>query len=315
MAANATREPSLQFDLYEIDINGGQLRRSGFPVDLPPQALRILALLATRPDELVTRNEIKQALWPDESYGDFDGRLNFAVKRLREALGDNAERPRYIRTERKAGYRFIAPVRPTQEGSSVADDALPVRSSPAVSSGGYVASGRYSFSRGALLAALVTLASVAAIGSLVLRTRTADPPASSGSAAQLLPASTDDSKPEIYSVTPIIPQARQRIVIQGRGFGLHVPYAHSDSPYLAVRDDTAHWAAGRLVPHNWDEVMLDVESWADNEIVISGFSGDYGLKGWKLSEGDELEVAVWNPQNGAGPARYRLAVILQKARK
>ncbi len=113
----------------------------------------------------------------------------------------------------------------------------------------------------------------------------------------------------------IAPQARQRIVIKGRGFGLHVPFAHTDSPYLAIRDETAHWAAGRLVPHNWDEVMLDVESWTDNEIVITGFSGDYGVKGWKLTAGDELEVAVWNPQNGIGPARYRELVVSTQSAK
>ena len=54
--------------------------------------------------------------------------------------------------------------------------------------------------------------------------------------------------------------------------------------------------------------MLDVESWKDDEIVISGFSGDYGKNGWKLTEGDELEIAIWNPQNGVGPARYRVSV-------
>ena len=89
---------------------------------------------------------------------------------------------------------------------------------------------------------------------------------------------------------------------------MHVAYARTDSPYLAIRDETVHWAAGRLMPHNWDEVMLDVESWNDNQIVITGFSGDYGKKGWKLAEGDELEIAIWNPQNGAGPALYRVHV-------
>jgi len=54
--------------------------------------------------------------------------------------------------------------------------------------------------------------------------------------------------------------------------------------------------------------MLDVESWTDTEIVITGFSGDYGIKGWQLNEDDELEVAVWNPQTGAGPARYAISV-------
>src|SRR5579863_1260747 len=103
----------LRFDLFELDTRAGQLWRSGVLVDLPPQALRILTLLAERPDVLVTRKEIKQALWPEETYGDFDSRLNFSIRKLREALNDDAEHPRYIRTVRKAGYMFIAPVRPS----------------------------------------------------------------------------------------------------------------------------------------------------------------------------------------------------------
>ncbi len=128
-----------------------------------------------------------------------------------------------------------------------------------------------------------------------------------------LAASDPGNVIEIASVTPIYPSARQTIVIRGRGFGLHVPYARTDSPYLAVRDQSAHWAAGRVIPWNWDQVMLDVESWTDTEIVISGFSGDYGRNGWKLSAGDRLEIAVWNPQSGAGPTVYRARVAAEKA--
>jgi len=117
-----------------------------------------------------------------------------------------------------------------------------------------------------------------------------------------------ESGPEIASVTPILPQARQGIVIKGRGFGLHVPYARTDSPYLAIRDETAHWAAGRMIPQNSDQVMLDVESWTDTQIVLSGFSGDYGQNGWKLSPGDSVVVAVWNPQSGVGPGLHHLRV-------
>src|ERR1039458_5725251 len=102
---------SIRFDMFELDAQRGRLRRSGVPVDLPPQALKLLAILAERADELVTREEIQGALWPGQFYGDFDSRLSFAVRKLREALRDDAEQPRYIQTVRNAGYRFIAPVR------------------------------------------------------------------------------------------------------------------------------------------------------------------------------------------------------------
>jgi DNA-binding winged helix-turn-helix (wHTH) protein len=103
--------PLILFDLFELDARNGQLRRSGLPINLSPQSLRVLVILVGRPGDLVTRKEIKDTLWPGESYGDFDSRLNFSVKKLREALSDDAERPRYVQTVRNAGYRFIAPVR------------------------------------------------------------------------------------------------------------------------------------------------------------------------------------------------------------
>lgn len=113
---------------------------------------------------------------------------------------------------------------------------------------------------------------------------------------------------DIASVSPILPQRDQEIVIRGTGFGMHTPYMHTDSPFLAFRDKTAGWAAGRIIPQNWDEIMVDVKSWEDTKIVLSGFSGSYGGKGWKLSPGDRIEIAIWNPQSGRGPAVYHLTV-------
>jgi hypothetical protein len=124
-----------------------------------------------------------------------------------------------------------------------------------------------------------------------------------------------DKVPVILSVNSILPQPRQRIVIHGKGFGLHVPYARTDSPYLAIRDLTAQWAAGRIIPQNWDEVTLDVESWTDDQIVVDGFSGSYGPNGWTLNFADKLEIAVWNPQSGVGPALYHAAVVSADARR
>jgi hypothetical protein len=129
------------------------------------------------------------------------------------------------------------------------------------------------------------------------------------------PARDADKVPVILAVNSIVPQPRQRIVIQGKGFGLHVPYSHTDSPYLAIRDLTAQWAAGRIIPQNWDEVTLDVESWTDDQIVVNGFSGSYGPNGWTLSFADKLEIAVWNPQSGSGPALYHVAVVSADARR
>jgi len=175
---------SLRFDLYELDIKNSQLRRSGIQVDLPPQALRVLALLAARPNELVARRAIKDALWPGEPHGDFDSRLNFTVKKLREALGDDADRPRYVQTVRHAGYRFIAPVRPARDVSSANDDnpashaagiaQTPVERSAAV--GGVVRHGfRFGLSGALLIAIIAVAASAVAFGGFVLGPRGAGP--------------------------------------------------------------------------------------------------------------------------------------------
>ncbi len=117
--AEEKREGRIQFDLFELDVKKSQLRRRGLPVDLPPQALKVLGILAEHPNELVTRKEIREALWPGELHGDFDSRMNFAVRKLRETLGDDAERPRYVQTVRNSGYRFIAPVREPEAFSRV----------------------------------------------------------------------------------------------------------------------------------------------------------------------------------------------------
>lgn len=300
--AEGTGEASIRFDPFELDAGSGELRRRGLLVDLPPQAFRVLVMLAERPDEVVTRKAIKEALWPGQSFGDFDSRLNFAIKKLREALGDDAEQPRYVQTVRNAGYRFIAPVLELQTPPDVLANATP-RTLPA---GKGIWLGRGGLSVVFMTAALVAVAAV-----FVPRQ---GKPGQLESAKAKAPATANvEYEPRIDSVTKIIPQARQRIVITGRGFGLHVPYAHTDSPYLSIRDLAGHWAAGRLIPQNWDEIMVDVESWTDTKIVVSGFSGDYGMKGWNLAAGDELEVAIWNPQSGVGPGLYRLTVVSANA--
>lgn len=122
--------------------------------------------------------------------------------------------------------------------------------------------------------------------------------------------------PAINCVSGIEPKADQVIVIKGQGFGVHTYYADEDTAFIAIRDKTARWAAGRIIPQNWDEVTLNVASWTDSEIVVTGFAGAYGQHWWKLTAGDQIEVAIWNPQTQAGPATYQLAVdSRQLARK
>ncbi len=100
-----------QFGLFEADLDNARLTRNGIRIRLQEQPFRILALLLGRAGQVVTREELRQELWPNGTFVDFDGSLNAALKRLRAALDDDADNPRFIETVPKRGYRFIAPIR------------------------------------------------------------------------------------------------------------------------------------------------------------------------------------------------------------
>jgi Tol biopolymer transport system component/DNA-binding winged helix-turn-helix (wHTH) protein len=103
----------IQFGIFEVDQRAGELRRNGAKVKLQEQPFQILALLLERPGEVVTREELQRRLWPADTFVDFDHGLNAAVRRLRDALGDSAESPRFVETVARRGYRFLAPVNGT----------------------------------------------------------------------------------------------------------------------------------------------------------------------------------------------------------
>lgn len=98
------------FGPFEIDLRAGELRKGGTKIKLREQSFQVLALLVEHPSEVVTREELRARLWPSGVFVDFENNLNTAVTRLREALGDSAEKPRYIETLPRRGYRFIATV-------------------------------------------------------------------------------------------------------------------------------------------------------------------------------------------------------------
>jgi TolB-like protein/DNA-binding winged helix-turn-helix (wHTH) protein/Flp pilus assembly protein TadD len=103
-------ERILRFGTFEANVRAGELRKRGLKVRLQDQPFQILVMLLERPGELVTRQEIHQKLWPADTFVGFDHGLNNAINRLREALGDSAETPRFIETLPRKGYRFIASV-------------------------------------------------------------------------------------------------------------------------------------------------------------------------------------------------------------
>ena len=103
----------------EFDAESGELRKQGRKIRLPDQPTQILALLLERPGEVVTRDAVRQRLWPADTFVDFDAGLNSATKKLRDALGDPAENPQFVETLPRRGYRFIAPVTVTPNRSAI----------------------------------------------------------------------------------------------------------------------------------------------------------------------------------------------------
>jgi Tol biopolymer transport system component/DNA-binding winged helix-turn-helix (wHTH) protein len=100
----------VRFGVFEVDLHTGELRKQGLKIKLQEQPFQVLAMLLERPGEVVTREEIQQKLWPEDTFVDFEHSINAAVKRLREALDDSADNPRFVETLHRRGYRFIAPV-------------------------------------------------------------------------------------------------------------------------------------------------------------------------------------------------------------
>lgn len=110
MASRADAGLVVRFSVFELNQRSGELRKSGLRIPLQDQPLELLKAVLERPGELVTREELRQRLWHDDTFVDFDDGLNAAVRRLRDALGDNATTPRFIETLPRRGYRFIAPI-------------------------------------------------------------------------------------------------------------------------------------------------------------------------------------------------------------
>jgi DNA-binding winged helix-turn-helix (wHTH) protein len=110
MAVSHNNGKIARFGVFEVDFNAGELRKSGVKLRLQGQPFQVLALLLDRAGDVVTRDELRQRLWPSDTFVDFDHSLNTAINKVRDVLGDSASTPRYVETLARRGYRFIAPV-------------------------------------------------------------------------------------------------------------------------------------------------------------------------------------------------------------
>lgn len=103
-------EQVVVFGVFEADLQSGEIRKQGRRVNLQQQPFAVLKALVSRPNQLVSRSELRQLLWPSDVAVDFDQSLNKCITKVRDAIGDSATNPRFIETLPKRGYRFIAPV-------------------------------------------------------------------------------------------------------------------------------------------------------------------------------------------------------------
>src|SRR5271167_291081 len=123
---------TLRFDVFTLDLRAGELYMSGHRIKLQEQPFQILAILLEQPGQAVTREQLRERLWPEDTFVDFDHSLNTAVKKLRQALNDEADKPRFIETLPKRGYRYAGPavetgpaveLRRSNDSGTIADES------------------------------------------------------------------------------------------------------------------------------------------------------------------------------------------------
>jgi Tol biopolymer transport system component/DNA-binding winged helix-turn-helix (wHTH) protein len=167
---------SLRFGPYELDVRSRELHRNGSRVSVPDQPLAFLTTLLERPGEIVTREELRQRLWPGGTFVDFEHGLNAAVKRLRDALGDSADAPQFIETVPRRGYRFVAPVEDVGAAPALPEAVAPSDASeprPPASAVTFTRRGRR---RGLVAIGATALLVACAVAAWLVRSRPPAPP-------------------------------------------------------------------------------------------------------------------------------------------
>lgn len=173
----ATRGRRLRFAQFELDLDARELLRDGRPVRIQPQPLRVLEILVGQAGTLVTRDELRKRIWDEATYVEFDQGLNYCIRQIRLALGDDAATPVFIETLKKRGYRFTARVEPIHEtaepesgGDPEAGRTPPPPNEASVPANSDLPRGRWSHSLAYLAVAAILLMLMAVVGILALRT-------------------------------------------------------------------------------------------------------------------------------------------------
>src|SRR5215471_12791508 len=128
MAVSAGQRQLLKFGVFEVDLAAGEIRKAGMRLKVSPQPFQVLKVLLEHPHQVVTREELRERVWPDNTFVDYELALKKAINRLREVLGDSADNPRFVETLPRRGYRFIGTLTsPEAEDNSscIGDSRLP----------------------------------------------------------------------------------------------------------------------------------------------------------------------------------------------
>jgi DNA-binding winged helix-turn-helix (wHTH) protein/Tol biopolymer transport system component len=166
-----------RFGVFELDLRAGELRRNGMRVKLQEQPFQVLALLLEQPGEVVTREDLRNRLWPADTFVDFDHSLNAAIKRLRNALGDSAENPTFVETVARRGYRFLAPVSTTLPNGNGTSTAAPTIVPPSnAETSAHTSSRSHLWWMVAVLAAVVLVLVGLKLGLMLARGHSSAPP-------------------------------------------------------------------------------------------------------------------------------------------
>ena len=167
----------VRFGTYEVSLQSGEVRKAGLRIRVQQQPMKLLQILLEHPRKVVTREELRSRVWPNESFGDFDQALNIAIGKLRSALGDSAENPRFIETLPKRGYRFIADVsvldadRPKMAESVAGDPPAPEPGHTLQGTGLAVAPKRRLWLTGRVIVALAFVLSLSILSVWLFRSR------------------------------------------------------------------------------------------------------------------------------------------------
>lgn len=261
MSHPATNPRLVQFGLFQLDLEARELRKSGVRIKLQEQPFQILAMLLERPGVIVTREELQKKLWTGDTYVDFDLSLNSAVKKLRQALNDDSENPRFVETLYRRGYRFIGPVNGLANGTGqIALVESPAPVAPPTSAN------QTTFSPPAIKNRLVAYRAVALLLAVV-----------AAGLYLLIPS----QPPRVLGFTQITHDGLMKLGMVSDGERLYLLELQGDR--FALGQVSVAGGETSIVPAPFPNVMLTGIAPNGSALIVGGFEGTgKGLGTWSL---------------------------------